>query len=700
MMKNKIKVELYLGEPLLFDHNLSVNDILLKCANNRNISVNSMKGFMLTQDGYYFIPADQPVKIDSDEPIYYRYVDYHTDRDSLYYIDNPCFHYIFHQYKYDVRQINFSNETGILTELCAMEILIMAMVFGDAQMQKPHKFIKYYKELCDNPLIDTDSKDVKMALIKGLKDLKDVRTEYECMEKYIQTVDKNIKEVIRCNKTVFNVSIDIMKQIGIRTGSINIFKEKIEILEDSTGKNCIINPVKQQRHAMHTIEFSDPKLYIKAFEIDLKLDILTQHGRYGLTFCNGPSSSKDESKILSKQWRKCVALVFFYANLEFPRSRKEPCPAEIVGEDRRSLCLHVESCPLIVPAPPIHYKLTRQDVRMILKRYGTQDGWYMFNTFDMAPKQDEYQTNGELSLSYCMDDQIHQMSVTFCQEIGFGPPIYRVDYFRGRKFCSLYELASHFSIDGRRLHTFVTEKMIKEVAIPGSVFFPAKCIKMIKSIDEFESLGVFYCPLDNQKHTVRCEELPKNFWHGNANTRVSEIESMIRSLCDTNSIHQNLVRLFGICMDNQNVHVSQITEDFGVCLHDFIKHEDVSDHDTLLKIAYQVASGIQGLHSRQIIHGFPVLHNCLIDPGTKQVKLGGVGILRIGITTQRLDGNKLIGEQPSFKCETVPGETRFHPSRWLPKESLYDHHFNELTDRFVFLFSIFLLKTFKLISIN
>ena len=681
MTKNKIKVDLFYGEPLLFDENLTVNDILLKCADDRNISINSMKGFMLIQDGYYFIPADEPIQINnSEEPIYYRYVDYHTDRDCLYYIDNSCFQYIYHQCKHDVRQATFTKNTGILTELCAMEILIMAMVFGDVQMQKPHKFIKYYKEITENPIIDMNSKDLKITLTKAFKDLKDVRTEYECMEKYIQAVDKNIKEASRSNKTIFNVSIDIMKQIGIRAGSIIIYKEKIEIVEDPLGKNCIINPIKQQRHALHSIEFSDPKLYIKAFEIDLKLDIYTQHGRYGLTFCNSPSSSKDDNQILYKQWRKCVALIFFYANLEFPRSRKEPCSAEIVGRDKKSLCLHNESCPLIVPVPPIHYKLTRQDARMILKRYGTQDGWYMFNTFDMAPKRDDNQTNGELSFSYCIDDEIHQMSVTFSQEVGFGPPIYRVDHFRGRKFCSLFELASHFSINGRKLHTFITDKMIKDVAIPGSVFFPKSCIKMIKSIDKFER-GLFYCPLDNQKHTIRRMELPKNFWHGSANTRVSEIEVMIRSLCDTNSIHKNLVRLFGICMDNQGVHVSQITEDFGICLHDFIKHGIMSDHDTLLKIAYQVASGIQELHSRQIIHGFPVLHNCLIDPASKHVKLGGVGVLRIGITTQRLDGNILIREQPSFKCTTVLGETRFHPARWLPKESLFDHHFNELTDR-------------------
>jgi serine/threonine protein kinase len=99
-------------------------------------------------------------------------------------------------------------------------------------------------------------------------------------------------------------------------------------------------------------------------------------------------------------------------------------------------------------------------------------------------------------------------------------------------------------------------------------------------------------------------------------------------------------------------------------------------------MAHQIASGINGLHERQIVHGFPVLHNCLVDPSSKSVKVGGVGILRISVATQRLDGEKFqMKEQPCFRSEIVLGEPRFHPARWLPKESLFDHHFNELTDR-------------------
>ena len=65
----------------------------------------------------------------------------------------------------------------------------MAMVFGDSQ--KPHKYIRHYKELTEYPLIDMESKEVKATVTKALKDLKDIRTEYECMENYIRTVDKN-----------------------------------------------------------------------------------------------------------------------------------------------------------------------------------------------------------------------------------------------------------------------------------------------------------------------------------------------------------------------------------------------------------------------------------------------------------------------------------------------------------------------------
>ncbi|XP_063694978.1 uncharacterized protein LOC134826520 [Bolinopsis microptera] len=648
-----------------------------------------MKGFMLIQDGFYLIPDKKPMESVSNEPIYYRYVDYHTERDCLYYIDNSCFQYIYHQYKNDVREGNVPNEAEILVELCAMEIMVMAMVFGDSQ--KPHKYIRHYKELTEHPLLDMESKEVKATLTKALKDLKDIRTEYECMENYIRTVDKNIKEVNRFNKGVFSVSIDMTLKSGFSTGKLHICREKMEILGDNESateedRKCFINPasLKQNRPELHSIEFSYPNLYIKAFEKDLRIDILTQRNWCGIKFAPNESSSEDDGLNQYKQWRKCVAMMFFYANLEYPRSRKEPCPAEVVDEKGRQIILHDKSCPLIAPNPPVHFKLTRQDVRMILKRYGTQDGWYMFNTFDAAPKLNENQTTGEISLSYCMDEQIHQMTVTFSQEIGFGPPIYRIDAFRGKKFCSLFELASHFSINGKRLEKFITDAMVKDINIPGHIFLPTNCIKTIKTIDDYKR-GTFYSPLDDSKHNVRLMQLPKNFWYGLANTRVLEIENMVRSLCDANSIHQNLIRLFGICNDNQGENVCQITEDFGVCLHDYLRNKGTTDSHDILKMAHQIASGIYGLHERQIVHGFPVLHNCLVDPITKVVKVGGVGILRISIATQRLDGERSqMKEQPSFKLETVPGEPRYHPARWLPKESLFDHHFNELTDRWCF----------------
>lgn len=680
---DKLRIDFYLGEPLYVDKGSTVHEVLLKCAKNRNISVNSRKGFMLVQDGFYFIPDNKALESDSNKPILYRYVDYHTDRDCLYYIDNPCFQYIYHQYKSDVRESNVSNDTGILTELCAMEIMVMAMIFGDSQ--KPHKYIRHYKELTEKPLLDMESKEIKAVIVKALKDLKDMRTEYECMENYIRSVDKNIKELNRSNKGVFSVSIDMTFKSGFSTGKLHIYKEKMEIIEDADrsqteeDRKCFINPVKQHRPELHTIEFSYPKLYIKASEKDLKINILTQWNWCGIKF--NTSSSSEDHILQYKQWRKCVAMMFFYANLEYPRSRKEPCQAEVIDADGRQTKLDMKTCPLIVPVPPIHFKLTRQDVRMILKRYGSQDGWYMFSTFDAPPKINEYQTNGEITFSYCMDEEIQQMCVTFSQEIGFGPPIYRVEKFRGKKFCSLFELASHFSINGKLLETFITEAMVKRIMIPGNIFLPTKCIRMIKTVDDYKR-GTFYSPLDDSKHDVRLIQLPRNFWYGQANPRFLEMENMVRALCDTNSIHQNLVRLFGICNDDQGKNVCQITEDFGVCLHDYLKG-NIDSHE-ILKMAHQVASGIYGLHERQIVHGFPVLHNCLIDPTTKVVKLGGVGVLRISIATQRLDGERsLMKEQPSFKSLEVMGEPRFHPARWLPKESLFDHHFTELTDRWV-----------------
>ena len=665
MAENKIAVIPYLGDPLYFNTGTSVNEILLECAKNRKITQNSRKGFMLIYDGHYLIPSNRPLCLPKKEAIYYRYVDYHTDRSGLHYVDSQCFEYLYHQYKSDVRTRKMF-DTHLLTELLSLEILIMAMVFGDPL--KPQNYIKPFKELTENTIINIEVKETKKFIINSLKQFKSLRTEYECMEKYIEMVDNSMK-LTTSNKLSYPVILDLAKNVGLAEAVVNVYREKLEIFENL--ETSVIGSKRMNRE-LHSVRFSDPKLYIKATEKDLKVDIFTQAGRFGIVFYH--DDEKSDFQLQRMRWESFVALLNFFINLEHPRSRKEAAPCEIVWSDDFSDCLINPKCAILVPVPPIHYKLTRQDCRIILKKYCTQDGWYMFSTFDASPKKDENRTNGIITLSYSMDNAITHVSVNFSQENGFGQVFYRTEEFRGKKFCSLYELASHISIRGKRLQKFITEAMVEDISIPESVTIPPACLEVIDH--PFYKL---YLPSDDKKHEVEKVMLPEHFRF--ANFRIKELELLVRELCDHNTIHCNVMRLFGLCNDDKSSHIRVIQESFGVNLYDYLLQQSPTDYKFLLHIAYELSCGIQSLHFRQITHGFPALHNCRFSPVYQTVKLGQVGILRISVSTHRLDGVTLPNEELPFENEVVLAASRFHPARWLPPETLFDFEFTEETDR-------------------
>ena len=107
-------IQMYLGNPLVISEKsheingkkvietVSTIEILRQCADHAKISVNAAKSFLLVQGSRYFMPTIESFSNDKpDVNIYYRYVDYHTDRDCFYYNDPECFTYIYHQYLFD-----------------------------------------------------------------------------------------------------------------------------------------------------------------------------------------------------------------------------------------------------------------------------------------------------------------------------------------------------------------------------------------------------------------------------------------------------------------------------------------------------------------------------------------------------------------------------------------------------------------------
>jgi serine/threonine protein kinase len=89
-------------------------------------------------------------------------------------------------------------------------------------------------------------------------------------------------------------------------------------------------------------------------------------------------------------------------------------------------------------------------------------------------------------------------------------------------------------------------------------------------------------------------------------------------------VHENILKCYGYADDGLNT-IYYIHEEFGLEFSDTFVH-DYSVHQ-LYEFGRQIKNGLQFLHDRDIVHGFPALQNVYINDSLGQVKLGKIGIL-------------------------------------------------------------------------
>ncbi|KAL5257947.1 hypothetical protein ACHWQZ_G012784 [Mnemiopsis leidyi] len=89
-------------------------------------------------------------------------------------------------------------------------------------------------------------------------------------------------------------------------------------------------------------------------------------------------------------------------------------------------------------------------------------------------------------------------------------------------------------------------------------------------------------------------------------------------------VHENILKCYGYADDGLNT-IYYIHEQFGLEFSDtFVQDYNVGQ---LYEFGRQIKNGLQFLHDRDIVHGFPALQNVYINSTLKQVKLGKIGIL-------------------------------------------------------------------------
>ena len=103
---------------------------------------------------------------------------------------------------------------------------------------------------------------------------------------------------------------------------------------------------------------------------------------------------------------------------------------------------------------------------------------------------------------------------------------------------------------------------------------------------------------------------------------IVNIKQKIADFSQSDFIHENVLRCYGFT--TRSFSLSLVYESFGMqFLHSFIREHS---NEELFDFANQIKTGLQYLHDRDIVHGFPALHNIFISRHN-HIKLANIGVL-------------------------------------------------------------------------
>uniref|UniRef100_A0AAR2K603 Protein tyrosine kinase 7 (inactive) n=1 Tax=Pygocentrus nattereri TaxID=42514 RepID=A0AAR2K603_PYGNA len=138
--------------------------------------------------------------------------------------------------------------------------------------------------------------------------------------------------------------------------------------------------------------------------------------------------------------------------------------------------------------------------------------------------------------------------------------------------------------------------------------------------------------------------------------------------------HPNIVRLLGLCRDNEPHYIILEYVDLGD-LKQFLRISKSKDEKlkpqpistkTKVSICAQVAAGMEHLSNQRFVHKDLAARNCLIS-GQRQVKVSALGL-----------------SKDVYNSEYYHYKQKWIPLRWLPTESVVDDDFSTKSDVWAF----------------
>ncbi|XP_063675010.1 uncharacterized protein LOC134811847 isoform X2 [Bolinopsis microptera] len=248
----------------------------------------------------------------------------------------------------------------------------------------------------------------------------------------------------------------------------------------------------------------------------------------------------------------------------------------------------------------------------------------------------------------------------------------------------------------------VTEEMITDIRKTKMFFSDADhdfhkqsnilslfCLNLIPNSSCTKSLctsftGHWVSP-QGQKKAIRAFLYNKKYMEKDSLTIVARIAEISRP----EFVHENILKCFGYADDGLNT-IYYVHEQFGLEFSDtFVQDYTV---DQLYDFGRQIKNGLQFLHDRDIVHGFPALQNVYINESRKQVKLGKIGILSAimhASETHRSDEGSSSHGSSFLKAAKCPEVNELLSSWFSQKRVRMLHEYpeeklQETWDRYVF----------------
>ncbi|CAH1182864.1 unnamed protein product [Phyllotreta striolata] len=142
--------------------------------------------------------------------------------------------------------------------------------------------------------------------------------------------------------------------------------------------------------------------------------------------------------------------------------------------------------------------------------------------------------------------------------------------------------------------------------------------------------------------------------------------------------HRHLVKLIGVCSHDESIYIVLEYMENGSLLS-FLKEGDgrAYNYEKLMKIAYDISSGMKYLESKKIVHRDLAARNILMDENNR-AKIGDFGLARV------------IGDSEFANGELYKSYTGICPIKWTAPEALFNKMFTIKSD--VWSFGILLME--------